>query len=80
MVNAGLINTMINQQNEAEIRRIRCEKYRKRKEAAGEVQINIWLPKQARAKLDTLTKRFGNRSLAVAYLLEKMPLNGEITL
>lgn len=70
---------MNNRQNEAEIRRIRSEKYRKRKEAAGEVQINIWLPKQTRAKLDALTTRFVNRSLAVAYLLEKMPL-GEMTL
>lgn len=68
------------QQSHAENRRIRCEKYRKRKEAKGEVQINLWLSKQTRAKLDALTTKFGNRSLVVAYLLENVSVNGEMTI
>lgn len=57
--------------NHAGSQRIRCENYRKRKVAKGEVQINLWLPKQTREKLDALTTKFGNRSLTVAYLLER---------
>lgn len=57
----------------------RAATYRKKREAAGETQVTVWLDRELQDKLDTLLSAggFKNRSELVAAAVAKFELEGK---